>query len=87
MPDNLRTVAWDDGARAVLVGLYNGNERLADEAVRGFEFILCRSPESGCHIEDDIWMIEMTGIGIWQSATAFYSFDANNVTIHDVIKM
>lgn len=87
MPDSLRTVVFDHAARAALLGLYNGKERLADEAIRGFEFILSRSPESGCHIEGNIWMIEMAGIGIWQAAVAYYSFDANTVTVHDVVKM
>ena len=87
MPDHLRTVVFDDPATSALLSLYNGSERLADEAIRGFEFILARSPESGCHIENNIWMIEMVGIGIWQSAVAFYSFDANTVTVHDVITM
>jgi len=86
MPENLRTVVFSHDARSTIVEIYGGAE-LADTAVIGFEFILARSPESGMHIADDIWMIGMEGNGVWKTAVAYYTFDSNTVTVLDVVKV
>lgn len=80
----LRTVIFEDGARKVIEDLYEGAE-LADAACRSFDFILAHDPESGSHIEGDVWMIEMRAAGVWKNLVIFYSFDAHTVTIQDVI--
>jgi hypothetical protein len=86
MPKNLKTVIFSHDARATIVDLYGGAE-LADMACFGFEFILARSPESGVHIADDIWMIAMEGNGVWKTAVAYYTFDSDTVTVLDVVKI
>ena len=86
MPQNLRTVVFSHAARSTIVEIYGGAE-LADTACLGFEFILSHSPESGVHIADNIWMINMEGNGVWKTAVAYYSFDSNMVTVHDVVKV
>jgi len=80
----LRTVIFEDQARQVIEDLYEGAE-LADAACRSFDFVLAHNPESGTHIEEDVWMIEMRAAGVWKKMVLFYSFDADTVTIHDVI--
>jgi len=86
MPRNLRTVVFEDRARAKIIEIYGGAE-LADTATLGFEFILARDPESGVHIEGNIWMIGMEGNGVWRTAVAYYTFDSNTVTVIEVVKV
>ena len=84
MATTLRTIIFDPPARVALLNLYGGAE-LVDDACAGFEFILARNPESGVHIGDNVWMIEMEGVGVWETAVAYYGFDSTTVTVYDVV--
>ena len=84
MAAKLRTVVFDRPALTAIVNLYGGAE-LADEACRGFEFILARSPEAGIRLNGNEWMIEMEGVGVWETVTCFYTFDSDTVTVHDAV--
>ena len=79
MPD-LRTVVTEPAVDDQLEEIF-GSTEAADEAIRGFQAVLCANPEVGTRISESVWFLAMDAQGIWKSIVAYYTFTDGEVGI------
>ncbi len=83
---NLRTILTEPSVDESLESIFQ-TPQFADEALRGFHAVLCRSPEAGTQISENVWFMAMDGRGIWKSVAAYYTFTDNEVSILKIVEV